>query len=217
MEGATSGLATIDWVIVVVYALSTIGLGWFFSRKQQNIQEYFVGSGAMNPFLVGVSLFATLLSTISYLSMPGETLAKGPFATAANICAYPIAYLFVSRLFLHLYMKQRVTSAYELLEERLGLGIRLFGSCMFIAMRLVWMSLLVYIAAKAMTIMLGVGDEWIPVVVLATGFVSVIYTSLGGLGAVVITDFVQASLGHPAPFQYRSPGTGHPPGNGAVG
>ena len=194
MEGATSGLAVIDWVIVAVYALSTIGLGWFFSRKQQNIQEYFVGSGAMNPFLVGVSLFATLLSTISYLSMPGETLAKGPFATAANICAYPIAYLFVSRLFLHLYMKQRVTSAYELLEERLGLGIRLLGSCMFIAMRLVWMSLLVYIAAKAMTIMLGVGDEWIPVVVLATGFVSVIYTSLGGLGAVVITDFVQASL-----------------------
>ena len=78
--------------------------------------------------------------------------------------------------------------------RRLGLGIRLFGSFMFIAMRLVWMSLLVYIAAKAMTVMLGVGDEWIPVVVLATGFVSVIYTSLGGLGAVVITDFVQASL-----------------------
>ena len=194
MEGTSGGLGAIDWVIVVVYALSTIGLGWFFSRKQQNIQEYFVGSGAMNPFLVGVSLFATLLSTISYLSMPGETIAKGPIQTAAQICAYPIAYLFVSRLFLHLYMKHRVTSAYELLEERLGLGIRLFGSFMFIAMRLVWMSLLVYIAAKAMTIMLGVGDEWIPVVVLATGFVSVIYTSLGGLGAVVITDFLQASL-----------------------
>ncbi len=194
MEGTSGGLATIDWIIVVIYALSTIGLGWFFSRKQQNVQEYFVGSGAMNPFLVGVSLFATLLSTISYLSMPGETIGKGPFATAANICAYPIAYLFVSHLFLHIYMKQRVTSAYELLEERLGLGIRLLGSVMFIAMRLVWMSLLVYIAAKAMTVMLGVGDEWIPLVVLTTGFVSVIYTSLGGLGAVVITDFMQASL-----------------------
>lgn len=194
MEGTSAGLATIDWIIIAVYALSTIGLGWFFSRKQQNIQEYFVGSGAMNPFLVGVSLFATLLSTISYLSMPGETIAKGPVAVAANICAYPIAYLCVSHLFLHIYMKQRVTSAYELLEERLGLGIRLLGSVLFIAMRLVWMSLLVYIAAKAMTVMLGVGDEWIPLVVLTTGFVSVIYTSLGGLGAVVITDFMQASL-----------------------
>jgi SSS family solute:Na+ symporter len=115
-------------------------------------------------------------------------------ATVANLCAYPIAFLVVSKLFLDIYMRQRVTSAYELLEERLGLGMRLLGSVLFIAMRLVWMSLLVYIAAKAMTVMLGVGDEWIPLVVLVTGFVSVIYTSLGGLGAVVITDFLQFTL-----------------------
>lgn len=189
-----SGLTLIDWLIVVVYASSTIGLGYYFSRRQRSTSEYFVGSGAMNPFLVGISLFATLLSTISYLSMPGETIAKGPVATVANLCAYPIAFLVVSRVFLDIYMRQRVTSAYELLEERLGLGIRLLGSVLFIAMRLVWMSLLVYIAAKAMTTMLGVGDEWIPLVVLVTGFVSVIYTSLGGLGAVVITDFLQFTL-----------------------
>jgi SSS family solute:Na+ symporter len=188
------GLTLIDWLIVVVYASSTIGLGYYFSRRQRSTSEYFVGSGAMNPFLVGISLFATLLSTISYLSMPGETIAKGPVATVANLCAYPIAFLVVSKLFLDIYMRQRVTSAYELLEERLGLGMRLLGSVLFIAMRLVWMSLLVYIAAKAMTVMLGVGDEWIPLVVLVTGFVSVIYTSLGGLGAVVITDFLQFTL-----------------------
>ena len=189
-----SGLTLIDWLIVVTYASSTIGLGYYFSRRQRSTSEYFVGSGAMNPLLVGISLFATLLSTISYLSMPGETIAKGPVATVANLCSYPIAFLVVSGLFLHLYMRQRVTSAYELLEERLGLGIRLLGSVLFITMRLVWMSLLVYIAAKAMTTMLGVGDEWIPLVVLVTGFVSVIYTSLGGLGAVVITDFLQFTL-----------------------
>ena len=191
---AHGGLAIIDWVIVCVYASSTIGLGYYFSRKQRNTTEYFVGSGAMSPILVGVSLFATLLSTISYLSMPGETISKGPVATVANLCAYPLAYLFVSRVLLGIYMSQRVTSAYELLEEKLGLGIRLLGAVLFILMRLVWMSLLVYIAAKAMTVMLGVGDEWIPLVVLVTGFVSVIYTSLGGLGAVVITDFLQFSL-----------------------
>ena len=189
-----NGLTLIDWLIVVVYASSTIGLGYYFSRRQRSTSEYFVGSGAMNPLLVGISLFATLLSTISYLSMPGETIAKGPVATVANLCSYPIAFLVVSRVFLDIYMRQRVTSAYELLEERLGLAIRLLGAVLFIAMRLVWMSLLVYIAAKAMTTMLGVGDEWIPLVVLVTGFVSVIYTSLGGLGAVVITDFLQFTL-----------------------
>ena len=91
-------------------------------------------------------------------------------------------------------MKHRVTSAYELLEMRLGLSVRLLGACMFVLLRLVWMSLLVYLTAKGMTIMLGVDDAWIPAIVLVTGFVAVTYTSLGGLQAVVITDLHADSL-----------------------
>ena len=67
----------IDWIIVFLYASSTIFLGWHFGRKQKNTTEYFVGSGRMNPWLIGVSLFATLLSSISYLAIPGEVLGKG--------------------------------------------------------------------------------------------------------------------------------------------
>ena len=70
------GLTWIDWTIVVIYASSTLALGWYFSRRQSDTQEYFVGSGNMNSMRIGVSLFATLLSTISYLSMPGEVLGK---------------------------------------------------------------------------------------------------------------------------------------------
>ena len=73
-----AGLGVLDWIIILVYASATIGLGYYYSRKQKNIKEYFVGSGSMNPLLVGVSLFATLLSTISYLAYPGEMIAKGP-------------------------------------------------------------------------------------------------------------------------------------------
>lgn len=65
---SSSGLAVIDWVIIVGYACSTLFLGWWFARKQKNTKEYFVGSGNMNPLLIGVSLFATLLSTITYLA-----------------------------------------------------------------------------------------------------------------------------------------------------
>ena len=91
-------------------------------------------------------------------------------------------------------MRPRVKSAYELLESKLGVEIRLLGGVMFILLRLVWMALLVYLSAKAMTVMLGVGDGWIPVITIITGFVAVIYTSLGGLRAVVITDTVQTLL-----------------------
>ena len=187
------GLAGIDWAIIVVYAMSTIGLGWYFGRRQRSTNEYFVGSGNMNSFLIGVSLFATLLSTISYLSMPGEIIGKGP-VYLATMLSLPIVYVVVGYGLLPVYMRHRVTSAYELLEIRLGLSLRLLGAVMFLAMRLVWMSLLVYLAAKAMTVMLGVEQTYIPILVLVTGFVSVTYASLGGLRAVVITDLIQTIL-----------------------
>ncbi len=187
------GLAVIDWAIVATYAAATIGLGWYYSRRQNTTEEYFVGSGNMNPFLVGVSLFATLLSTISYLSMPGEALGKGP-VNMTTMLALPVVYWIVGFGLLPLYMKHRVTSAYELLETRLGLSVRLLGAAMFVTLRLVWMALLVYLTAKAMTIMVGVGDEYVPVIAMVTGFIAVIYTSMGGLRAVVITDLMQTLL-----------------------
>lgn len=192
-QAPSAGLAVVDWIIIVAYACGTIGLGWYYSRKQQSTQEYFVGSGSMNPLLVGVSLFATLLSTISYLSMPGESLGKGPVNMMAMF-ALPAVFAIVGFGLLPIYMKQRVTSAYELLEEKLGLSVRLLGASMFVILRLVWMSLLIYLTAKALTIMLGVGEEQIPWIALATGSVAVIYTSLGGLRAVIITDLIQTVL-----------------------
>ena len=196
MEGSTAetaGLTVLDWLIVVIYASSTIALGWYFSRRQESTNEYFVGSGNMNPILIGVSLFATLLSTISYLSMPGESFGKGP-VTMGNIIALPVVFLLVGYGLLPIYMKQRVTSAYELLEVKLGLSIRMLGATMFVLLRLVWMSLLIYLTSTALATMTGVEEKWIPLISLITGFVAVIYTSLGGLRAVVITDLMQTIL-----------------------
>lgn len=225
------GLHWIDWLIIFAYAVSTIALGWYYGRRQNSTSEYFVGGGNMNPFFIGVSLFATLLSTISYLSMPGEAAGKGP-VTLVGLLAYPVIFIVVGYLFIPVFMRQRANSAYELLEQRLGLSVRLLGASMFLLLRLVWMMLLVYLAASAMTVMLGVDywaidfDAWsieaarfggvtdgnaelpglfrwqgsqlkiasIPVIVLVTGIVSVIYTTLGGLRAVVMTDFVQTIL-----------------------
>ena len=225
-----AGLQAVDWFIIAVYALSTIALGLWFSRRQSSTNEYFVGDGTFGSFYIGVSLFATLLSTISYLSMPGEAAGKGPVAMIGMLC-YPVVYYVVGYLIIPVYMRTRVTSAYELLEQRLGLGISLLGATMFLALRLVWMTLLVYVAANALTVMMGV-DYWIvqqdpwsidsaqfvnveserafrgivrwrdgnlqvaatPIVVVVAGIVSLIYTSLGGLRAVVITDFMQTVL-----------------------
>lgn len=186
-------MAPIDWIILFLYASSTIGLGWYFGRKQEDTSEYFVGSGSMNPILIGISLFATLLSTISYLALPGETLGKGPIYLS-NYIAYPFVFLVIGFVILPVYMRLRVTSAYELLEKRLGISIRLLGAAMFLMLRLVWMSLLVYLTAQAIAIMIDVGEEMVPWIVLVTGIFAITYTSLGGLKAVVITDLMQTVL-----------------------
>jgi len=187
------GLQLIDWGIIGLYIMVTICLGIYYGRKQESTEEYFIGSGNMNPILIGVSLFATLLSTISYLSFPGEAAGRGP-VIVVSIFALPFAYFIVSYWLLPVYMKHRVTSAYELLELRLGLSVRLLGATLFLLLRLVWMSILVFAAAKAMTVMMGVHDDWIPWIVIVVGVVAVIYTTLGGLRAVVITDCLQTIL-----------------------
>ena len=189
----SGGLTAVDWTIIFGYAFATISLGYYYSRRQRTVREYFTGGGRMPPTLIGFSLFATLLSTISYLSIPGEAIGKGP-VWMLNYLTIPIIYLVVGYGLIPVYMRTRVTSAYELLEARLGVGIRLMGAVMFILLRLVWMALLIYLSAKAMAVMLGAGDDWIPVITLVTGLVAVIYTSLGGLRAVVITDTLQTLL-----------------------
>ncbi len=106
-----TALTWIDWSIVALYALSTIALGWYFGRKQESTEEYFTGSGKMNPILIGVSLFASLLSTISYLAVPGEILGKGPIYLV-RLISLPLVFGIVTFFIIPLYMKQRVTSAY---------------------------------------------------------------------------------------------------------
>lgn len=187
------GLHWLDWIMIILYAVGTIALGVHFGRKQRSSEEYFTGGGNMNPLLIGVSLFATLLSTISYLGMPGESAGKGPIHFVGTL-AHPITFLVVGFLMLPQYMKYRVTSAYELLELRLGFSFRILGACLFLTLRLIWMSVLLKFAGDAMVTMLQVDPSWSLLIVAVIGLVAIIYTSLGGLQAVVITDLIQTVL-----------------------
>lgn len=190
----TSGLHWIDGLILAAYASSMVYLGWWYSRGQKTTDEYFVGNRAMNPVLIGISLFATLFSTISYLTSPGEVLRHGPVVPLIGILTIPFYYYLVGHLMAPVYMRHRGTSAYALLETQLGLTARLMGASMFVLLRLIWMSVLIYMACKALLVMLAWDDSWLPFVALATGGIAIFYASLGGLRAVVITDTFQFSL-----------------------
>jgi SSS family solute:Na+ symporter len=187
------GLHWIDGLIIAGYACAMLALGTYAAYRQKSSDEYFVGNRAMNPWLVGVSMFATLFSTITYLSVPGEIMNHGPVILAGSL-AIPLTYAIVGHLMLPAYMRRRVTSAYEILEAELGLQARLLGATLFVMLRLVWMATLIYFASEAMLTMLGLGRTWLPAVTFVTGAVAVGYSSIGGIRAVVVTDLVQFVL-----------------------
>jgi SSS family solute:Na+ symporter len=200
-EGALSSAAPVtglkwpDWVVIVLYLGGVLGLGVYMGRRETNDAEYFTAARTpLPPFLVGVSLYAALLSTISYLGKPGETVSKGPVVLIGQILAVPVAYFVITRWIIPAIMKQRVTSAYELLELRLGLTGRLLGAILFVKLRLVWMGLLVYISSTALAVIIGVDQKWVPLVSVVVGIVPLIYTTMGGLRTVIIANVVQFFL-----------------------
>jgi solute:Na+ symporter, SSS family len=147
----------------------------------------------MKPSMVGLSLFATLISTISYLAVPGEMIAKGP-VTLLYIAAIPVVYLIVGFCLIPHITKLPITSAYELLDIKFGRAVRLFGSTVFLAIRLAWMGLVVLLSARVIVEAVGMDESRIPLVMAAIGAVTVIYSSMGGLRAVVLTDAIQCVI-----------------------
>ena len=184
------GLHIVDWAVIALYACVVLGVGYIYSRRQSDTGSYFVGSGKMNSFLIGISIFATLLSSASYLMIPGEMIKNGP-VILCYLFAIPIAYIIVGYVLIPAIMRHRVISAYEILEKTMGVKIRLLGACLFIMLRLTWMSVIVYFAAEATVVIVGLDRSMVPWVVLAIGIVSITYTTMGGLQAVVITDLLQ--------------------------
>ncbi|MBC8354601.1 MAG: sodium/solute symporter [Planctomycetes bacterium] len=187
------GLHWIDGVVVACYAIGMLALGAYYSYRQKNSDEYFVGDRAMNPLLIGVSIFVTVFSTISFLSTPGEIIRHGP-VTLTSALTIPIVYFIVGYLMVPVYMRYQVTSAYELLEARLGVRARVLGAMLFMLLRITWMATLIFFAAKAMMTMLGLESDWLPVVTFVMGGIAICYSSVGGLRAVVITDLIQFIL-----------------------
>jgi SSS family solute:Na+ symporter len=192
-EGA-SRLVGLDGAVIAAYALGMVGIGVYYARRSAGAEDYLLGGRALSPWMVGISLFATLLSTLSYLTYPGEMIEFGP-TIFGGLLALPIAYLIVARAIIPTLMNAGVTSAYEILERRLGLSVRLLASFFFLSLRLLWMATILHATAdKVVVPLMGLGPGATPLVCALLGGVTLAYTTLGGLRAVVLTDVVQTVI-----------------------
>ncbi|HUI06454.1 MAG TPA: sodium-coupled permease [Verrucomicrobiae bacterium] len=186
-----AGLRALDWAVIGLYAATLVFIGWRASRKHSTTHDYFIGRSGFGSFTIGISMFVTLFSTISYLSGPGEVIRYGPGVYFGLLISVPFAFPLIAYWLLPTLMKRRVLSLYQLFEYTLGPRIRTLGACMFLVYRTVWMGVLLHFASEALSVIFGVGPAWIPVITIATGAIVIIYTSLGGLRAVITADVLQ--------------------------
>lgn len=187
-------MTTLDWAAIGLYVVAMLGIGAYYARRSRTQDDYLLGGRRMNPIGVGLSYFATLFSTLTYLGVPGEMVRNGP-AVLAQVLALPLAWLAVSRFVIPIVMRQPVTTAHEILEARLGLGVRTLAATFFLLMRMLWMGLIIQAtAAQVLVPVIGLDPKLAPLVGLVMAVVTVVYTSLGGFKAVVATDVVQTVI-----------------------
>ena len=183
-------IGTVDTAIVLIYFAVIVVMGVALSRRQNSTEEYFLGRRNMHWLMVGISVQASLMSTISYLSVPGEQIRNGLMFHAAQLGVFP-AILVINFLLLPYFMSRRITTVYELLERRFDLRVRMVGVVIFMGLRIIWMGLVVYTASFALTRITG----WeLSTIIVAVAVVGTVYTWLGGLRAVVWTDVIQWSI-----------------------
>lgn len=185
-------LTSLDWIIIILYGIGMLAVGFYYSRKNKSADDYMLGGRGMKSWKVGISLFATMFSAITYLSLPGEMIKHGPMIFLL-ILALPFVYLIVAYFFIPFMMKLKVTSAYELLETKLGLKNRLLAAIYFLIMRFLWMSVIIYMVAEKIIVpIMGWSEQNALLVSIVMGIITIIYTSSGGLRGVVLTDVVQS-------------------------
>jgi len=180
-----------DHAVIIVYLGAMISLGVYLSRRQRSDDEYFLGSRQMPWFAVGISVIASLLSSLTYLSEPGEVWNSGATHLIGKLLAVPAEMIIVWLFCIPFMMRFRFTSAYEYLEHRFGYASRLLGVSLFVLMVVLWMGFVVLASSQALARVSGLS---LLTVLVTVGVAATIYTMLGGLRAVIWTDVVQVIL-----------------------
>lgn len=180
--------AATAWTVVAAYFGVIVLMGWFFARKERSANSFFKGGGRIPWYVAGVSIFATMLSSVTFLAVPALSYISD-WRLFQNII---VGYLLVSPLALLFYMpvfrRMNLTSAYEYLERRFNLGTRLFSSGMFVIFMVLRVAIVTLLPAIAIDAVTGIGVD---VSIAICGVVTILYCSLGGLEAVIWSDFVQ--------------------------
>ncbi len=185
-----SNLPIFDLSVIIIYLLIMISVGWYFSRKTSNPEQFSIASGKIPGWALGISFYATFLSAITFLGDPGKSFATNwnPFLFSLSI---PFAAFVASKYFVPFFRNSGELSAYAHLENRFGVWARTYAMICFILTQLARMGTIFYGVALTIHATLGVN---IPIIIIVLGSSIILYTVLGGMLAVIWTEVSQAII-----------------------
>lgn len=184
-------LAWQDYGVVLLYVAVLVGMGWWFARRQRTTEEYFFASRQVPWFALGLSIMATLMSSLTYLSEPGEVWLSGLTSILGKWLAILTEMVVVLWVIIPFLMRFRFTSAYEYLEYRFSVGVRRWGVGLFVCLIVSWMGFVVLAMSWTVSRVTGIP---LLAVTATVGLVGTLYTMVGGLRAVIWKEVLQVAL-----------------------
>ncbi len=179
----------LNYSTVVIYLLLMLWVGWICSKRNQTTNDYFRGGQRIPWWAAGLSIFATMLSAITYMAIPAAAYTDGWELFLAN--TYIVIMPLIVFVYLPFYRRLDVTSAYEYLERRFSLATRWTGSLLFILYQCGRIAVVLYLPSLALS---TVSDLDVETCIIGIGLLCIAYTVVGGMEAVIWTDVIQAII-----------------------
>lgn len=185
------GFTWIDMAILIAYLVFVLFFGNYFAKKEMIGKEFFKGDGTIPWYVTSVSIFATLLSPISFLSLPGNSFGGTWmlwFAQIGMIIAIPIAIMF----FLPVFAKMDIDTAYDYLERRFNSKmLRVISAIVFIIYQVGRMSIIIYLPSIVLADLTEIN---VNILIIIMGAIAIFYSYSGGIKSVLWSDFVQGII-----------------------
>jgi solute:Na+ symporter, SSS family len=186
-ERQAANFGWINTTVVLAYLLGMVGIGFACSRRNHTTDDFFRGGQTIPWWAAGLSIFATMLSSITFMAIPAAAYMGAWTLFLAN--SYILIMPLVVFAYLPFYRRLNVTSAYEYLELRFNLGTRLAGAVLFSIYQCGRIAVVLYLPALAIS---TISNLDIHTIIVLTGMLCIVYTVTGGIAAVIWTDVVQA-------------------------
>lgn len=185
-----NSLPLIDLSVIGLYLLGMIGIGYYFSRKKQNTDQFTKAAGQIPGWVLGISLYATFLSSNTFLGVPGKSYGEDWNAFVFSL-SMPFAAWIAAKFFVPFYRKTGEVSAYTHLEKRFGPWARTYAMVCFVLTQLARMGSIFFGIALTLQALTGIDMNTIMII---SGICIVSYTVMGGIEAVIWTEVIQGIL-----------------------